>query len=185
MSGAQFRHRRAENITKHVVDALPVPSLRWDRRREAGETRRVEAMKTLIAAAVLTFALTGIAGAHDRYGEKPLDANTADSFQASAASVRSEMRPGGRYAFVSTAERARIDAALADIDKVYAGHGGLDGQDAKVRVFNDQELVNAILERRGERTICSNSVATGSLVRVTKCATYAHESGNRDASLRD
>jgi|SRR5690349_1676947 hypothetical protein len=153
--------------------------------RDAGETRRVEAMKTLIAAAVLTMALAAVAGAHEPYGEKPLDANTAQTFQTSAASVRSEMRPGGRYAFVSPAERARIDAALSDIDKVYAEHGGLDGQDSKVRVFNDQELVNAILERRDERTICSNAVATGSLVRVTKCATYAHEFGTRDASLRD
>jgi hypothetical protein len=148
-------------------------------------TRRVEAMKTLIAAAVLTLAFAGTAGAQDSYGQKPLDANTAQSFQASAAGIRSEMRPGGRYAFVNPAERARIDAALADIDKVYAGRGGLEGQDAKVRVFNDQELVNAILERRDVRTICSNEVATGSLVRVTKCATYAHESGGRDASLRD
>ena len=142
-------------------------------------------MKTLIAAAVLTMALAAVAGAHEPYGEKPLDANTAQTFQSSAAGIRSEMRPGGRYAFVNPAERARIDAALADIDKVYAEHGALEGQDAKVRVFNDQELVNAILERRAVRTICANEVATGSLVRVTKCATYAHESGGRDASLRD
>ena len=142
-------------------------------------------MKTLIAAAVLTMALAGVAGAHDAYGEKPLDANTAQTFQSSAAGIRSEMRPGGRYAFVNPAERARIDAALADIDKVYAEHGALEGQDAKVRVFNDQELVNAILERRAVRTICANEVATGSLVRVTKCASYAVELGVRDASLRD
>ncbi|HKP65785.1 MAG TPA: hypothetical protein VJX31_04100 [Casimicrobiaceae bacterium] len=142
-------------------------------------------MKTLIAGAVLTIGLAGTAGAHEQYAQKPLDANTAQAFQSSAASVRSEMRPGGRYAFVTPAERTRVDTALADIDKVYAERGGLESQDAKVRVFNDQDLVNAILERRGERTICSNEVATGSLVRVTKCATYAHELGTRDASLRD
>jgi len=81
-------------------------------------------MKTLIAAAVITIGLAGTAGAHEPYGEKPLDANTAQTFQSSAAGVRSEMRPGGRYAFVNPAERARIDAALTDIDKVYAEHGG-------------------------------------------------------------
>jgi hypothetical protein len=154
--------------------------------RGAGEMRRAEAMKTLIAAATLSIALAGIAGANEPYGEKPLDANTAQTFQSTAAGVRSEMRPGGRYAFVNTTERARVDAALSDIDKVYAerGDGRMD-QDAKVRVFNDQELVNSILERRPDRTICSNEVATGSLVRVTKCATYAVELGVRDASLRD
>lgn len=144
-------------------------------------------MKNLIAAAAtLSIALAGIAGANESYGEKPLDANTAQTFQTSAASVRSEMRPGGRYGFVNTAERARVDAALADIDKVYAERGGgLTDQDAKVRVYNDQELVNSILEQRASRTICANEVATGSLVRVTKCATYAVELGERDASLRD
>ncbi|HEY4137402.1 MAG TPA: hypothetical protein VGN65_03025 [Casimicrobiaceae bacterium] len=142
-------------------------------------------MKTLIAAIVLSAGLSGVAGANEPGGEKPLDANTAQTFQTSAASVRSEMRPGGRFAFVSPAEHARVDAALSDIDKAYAERDGRVDQDTKVRVFNDQELVNSILERRDDRMICSNEVATGSLVRTTKCATYAHELGSRDASLRD
>jgi len=84
---------------------------------------------------------------------------------------------------VTPAEHARVDTALSDIDKAYAD-ARID-QDTKVRVFNDQELVNSILERRDERMICANEVSTGSHVRVTKCATYAHEAGRRDASLRD
>ena len=140
-------------------------------------------MKTLTAATVLSIALSGAAGAGEPGGAKPLDANTPQTFQTSAASVRAEIRPGGLYAFVTSAEHARIDTALADIDKTYA-EARID-QDAKVRIFNDQELVNSILERRDERMICANEVATGSLVRVTKCATYAHEAGRRDASLRD
>jgi len=140
-------------------------------------------MKTLIAAIVLTMGLTAVAGASEPGGTKPLDANTPQTFQTTAASVRAEMRPGGRYAFVTPAEHARVDTALSDIDKAYAD-ARID-QDTKVRVFNDQELVNSILERRDERMICANEVSTGSHVRVTKCATYAHEAGRRDASLRD
>src|SRR3954465_11313235 len=104
-------------------------------------------MKALMisSAIVLSIACSGVAGANEPYGEKPLDANTSQTFQTSAASVRREMQPGGRYAFVRAAERARVDAALRDIDRVYAEPGALGGQDAKVRVFNDQELVNAIL----------------------------------------
>src|SRR5690348_3638820 len=142
-------------------------------------------MKTLIAAATLSIALAGIAGANEPNSEKPLDANTAQTFQTSAAGVRSEMRPGGRYAFVSAAERTRVETALGDIDKAYAERDGRLDQDTKVRVFNDQELVNSILERRGDRMICANEVATGSLVRQTRCATYAHDLGRRGASPRD
>lgn len=140
-------------------------------------------MKTLIAGTVLMIGLAGAAGASEPGGVKPLDANTPQTFQTTAANVRTEMRPGGRYAFVTPAEHSRVDLALSDIDKAYA-EARID-QDTKVRVFNDQELVNSILERRDERMICANEVATGSHVRVTKCATYAQEAGRRDASLRD
>jgi len=53
-------------------------------------------MKTLIAAIVLTMGLTAVAGASEPGGTKPLDANTPQTFQTTAASVRAEMRPGGR-----------------------------------------------------------------------------------------
>jgi hypothetical protein len=140
-------------------------------------------MKTLISSAIfLSIALSGVAGANEPYDEKPLDANTAQTFQTSAASVRSELRPGGRYAFVNPAERAQIDAALSDIDMVYST--GLMGQDAKVRVFNDQELVNSILEQRGDRLVCANEVSTGSLVRETKCHTIAQELAIPRGSMR-
>lgn len=140
-------------------------------------------MKALISSAiVLSIAFSGVAGANESYGDKPLDANTAQTFQTSADSVRREMQPGGRYAFVNPAERAKIDAALSDIDKVYST-GRMD-QDTKVRVFNDQELVNSILEQRGNRLVCAHEVSTGSLVRVTKCHTYAQELAPQRGNLR-
>lgn len=140
-------------------------------------------MKALISSAiVLAIAFSGVAGANDTYGDKPLDANTAQTFQTTADSVRREMQPGGRYASVNPADRAKIDAALSDIDKVYST-GRMD-QDTKVRVFNDQELVNSILERRSDRLVCANEVSTGSLVRVTRCHTYAQEVVTRHDSLR-
>ena len=140
-------------------------------------------MKALISSAiVLSIAFSGVAGANEHYGEKPLDANTAQTFQASAASVRRDMQAGGRYAFVNPTERAKVDAALSDIDRIYSS-GRLD-QDTKVRVFNDQELVNSILEQRGDRLVCANEVSTGSLVRVTRCHTYAQEVTAQHTSLR-
>jgi len=74
-------------------------------------------MKTLIAGTVLIIGLAGAAGASEPGGMKPLDANTPQTFQTSAANVRAEMRPGGRYAFVTPAEHARVDTALSDSSK--------------------------------------------------------------------
>ena len=49
-------------------------------------------------------------------------------------------------------------------------------QDAKVQLFNDQEVVNSILTKRDrDRVICTNKAPIGSHIRQTTCHTYAQE----------
>ncbi len=49
-------------------------------------------------------------------------------------------------------------------------------QDAKVRLFNNQEIVNSILTKRDrDRVICTNQAPIGSHIPVTSCHTYAQE----------
>lgn len=136
-------------------------------------------MKTPIAAAVvLSFALCALAGAQENYKEKAFNADTADRFEATAESVRKEMEPGGRYQYVKAAERTKVDVALSDMSALFAEHHSVAemNQDTKVHLFNDQELVNAILHQRdGDRVICKNESPIGSHRAVTKCRTYAQE----------
>ena len=141
----------------------------------------------MIRAAALAVLLISATSAFAKQDDINKIALAEGDFAAQRAQIEADLADGKTYAEISRNDRAKVRESLDRIGATLAGVESIDAlnPDAKARVFNDQELVNAILERRDVRTICSNEVATGSLVRVTKCATYAHESGGRDASLRD
>lgn len=94
-----------------------------------------------------------------------------------------EMRAGGRFEYVSAAERARIDAALARIGAVLEGKRTLAElrDPERVAVFNAQEEVNGILARRDrERLVCEHRKTVGSHRKTTVCETY----GERMARIK-
>jgi hypothetical protein len=136
-------------------------------------------MKTLIAAAIAaSIAVCGVAVAKESYHEKTFNADTAEKFDATAEYVRKEMEKGGRYQYVKPEERKKIDTALGDMSKLFAENGSVAAmnQDTKVKLFNDQEVVNSILQQRdGDRVICTNQAPIGSHIPVTSCHTYAQE----------
>ena len=145
-------------------------------------------MKKLIAAAIAaSIAFCGAAGAKESYHEKAFNADTAEKFNATAESVRKEMESGGRYQYVKPEERKKIDAALDDMTKLFAENGSVAAmnQDTKVKLFNDQEVVNSILQQRdGDRVICKNEAPLGSHIPVTSCHTYAQEVEAREGARK-
>jgi hypothetical protein len=136
-------------------------------------------MKILIAAAVAaSVAFCGVAGAKENYKEKAFNADSRDKFEAVATDVRKEMEPGGRYQYVRPDERKKIDTALTEMTAIFAANDSVAAmnQDTKIKLFNDQETVNSILQQRdGERVICKNEAPVGSHIPVTSCHTYAQE----------
>ena len=143
-------------------------------------------MKTLIAAAIAaSIAICGVAGAKENYKEKALNADSKDKFDALAESVRKEMESGGRYQYVKPDERVKIDTALTEMSALFATNPSVQamGQDTKIKLFNDQETVNSILQQRdGDRVICKNEAPIGSHIPVTTCHTYAQEVEARDGA---
>ena len=90
--------------------------------------------------------------------------------------LETEMRTGGRFEYVTLAERARIDGALQRMGEVMHGKRGLGelSERERVAVFNAQEEINGILTKRdGERLICANKQMVGSHRKFTVCETYA------------
>lgn len=137
----------------------------------------------LVALALVLAALPAVA--KENYHEKTLNADTREKFQAVAESVRNEMQPGGRYEYVKTQERATIERSLAEMDALFAATGGVENmkQDDKVKLFNEQEIVNSILTRRDrDRVICEDKPKLGSHVRTTNCHTYGQEEEARRGS---
>jgi hypothetical protein len=136
-------------------------------------------MKIVVAAAIAaSVAFCGVAGAKENYKEKAFNADSKDKFEAVAADVRKEMEEGGRYQYVKPDERTKIDAALTEMTAIFAANDSVASmnQDTKIKLFNDQETVNSILQQRdGERVICKKEAPVGSHIPVTSCHTYAQE----------
>jgi hypothetical protein len=128
---------------------------------------------TFIAAALIL--LAGPAAAKENYHETTFNADTPEKFKAVAEDVRKEMEPGGRYDQVKAKERVTIERALTEMEGLFEATGGVANmkQDDKVKLFNDQEVVNSILTKRdNDRVICEDAPKLGSHVRSTNCHTY-------------
>lgn len=126
------------------------------------------------------------AAGHAAGTELTVKAATRDDLTATADAVRKQMVPGGRYEFVSPAERSQVETTLADMDATFDRSGGsvaTMNQDAKIQLYNDQETVNAILTKRdADRRICKSVAPTGSLIPKTSCHTYGEiEKSQRDS----
>ena len=117
--------------------------------------------------------------------EPAVKAASKDDLIAASAAVHKQMVPGGRYEFVTPAERDVVDAKLGDMQSLFDKYGTVAtmNQDSKIQLFNDQESVNAILTNRdGDRRICKSVAPTGSLIPKTTCHTYGEiERSHRDS----
>jgi hypothetical protein len=145
-------------------------------------------MKMLIAVAVAAgVAFCGAAGAKENSREKAFNADSRDKFEAVAADVRRQMESGGRYQYVKPEERTKVDTALAEMSTIFAANESVASmpEETKIKLFNDQEVVNSILTQRdGERVICKKEAPVGSHIPITSCHTYAQEVEARDGTRK-
>jgi len=103
---------------------------------------------------------------------KPFDISTPQSFQSQAAMVRAGLNPGGEYAFLSTQDRARIEAQITAMDSLFSRYGNIDamGGAQRVDLYNAQESVNRILTRgRAGDIRCAWAPQIGSHIPRTQC----------------
>lgn len=144
-------------------------------------------MKSAFAIAIVLATLLQPAVAKENYHEKKINAQTKETFADVMQTTQREMAPGGKYEFVQAKERVQIDRSLADMTKLFDEYGTVAAmtQDAKVQLYNDQEVVNSILTKRDrDRVICTNQAPIGSHIPVTQCHTYAQEVEARDGTKK-
>jgi len=107
--------------------------------------------------------------------DKPLVAQSLDSFNAEATKIRDGMKADGTYSHITPSDRGRVEARLDEIQKLlsaHAGQGDLNTSD-KVHLVNVQEEVNGILKHNdNNRLVCEHVAPVGSHVPVTTCRTY-------------
>jgi hypothetical protein len=136
-------------------------------------------MKTVLALAVaLSVVVLTPCSAKENYHEKQVNAETKEAFADISQNVRRQMDEGGKYEFVPVDERTKIDKSFTEMTALFDQYGTVSAmnQDAKVKLFNDQEVVNSILTKRDrDRVICTNKAPVGSHIPHTSCHTYAQE----------
>ena len=144
-------------------------------------------MKMYFALAALACALTvaHAAGTRSAVVDKPLVAQTLDSFLQEAANIREQMHSGGVYGFIKSADRDRVETRLDQMQKLLQAHaqeGDLPRAD-KVALVNAQEEVNGILRHNDKnRLVCESRAPVGSNIPVTTCRTFGEiEDQRRDA----
>lgn len=123
--------------------------------------------------------------------EKKLDpalqAVTKEKFDDQAAAIRQQMKPGGRWEFVDTDERAQVNSRLDEIASLLATTASADAlsRTDKGRLLEAQEDVNAVLTKKdGRRLICQQVTPTGSNRKQKQCSTFAQrERERRDARM--
>ena len=108
--------------------------------------------------------------------ETIINASDKVSFAAGVAQVKGEMAPGGGFEYLDSLERNQVNTRLNDMQALYDKFDTVQQMDqtSKVRLFDDQEAVNATLTRRdGTRLVCTNDAPIGSHIPRTVCHPYS------------
>ena len=132
----------------------------------------------ILSAAIAAVLLTGTAAfGKDKYPFAPdLDKQNVATFDLQAAKVRQEMDKGGRYERINDEDRARVEDGLNFMHELIVSNGTVAAmkEDDRIRLFNRQERINALLTHSdNQRIICEKSYQAGSLFKLTTCKSVA------------
>lgn len=140
-------------------------------------------MKISILPLVFCSLLSTAAIANDK-GESVVD--LAIPFAAQAQQIRADLG-GETYGEITQDDKRKVNDALQRLDAALAG--GVDinslNEAEKVRVFNDQELINTVLmkARADSRVVCKREKTVGSHRAVSQCLTVAERRRLREESF--
>ncbi|WP_313220710.1 hypothetical protein [Pseudoxanthomonas mexicana] len=111
------------------------------------------------------------------------------SFEEQRVAILYDLDGGKVYSEITPEERSKVKEALARISGALQSSSGVQGMtdEAKARVFNDQELINSILTRAGEdsRLVCTREKVVGSHRPTTQCLTVAERRRIRENDQRN
>lgn len=132
-------------------------------------------MSKLFCAIACLLVAAGAYAADDQVLAKPLVAQTLTGFEQEAKEIRAGMQPGGRYEFLKTDDKNRVEARLASMQSLlqrHADQNDLNSND-KIILANAQEEVNAVLKHSdSNRLVCESRAPIGSHLPVKTCRTY-------------
>ena len=136
---------------------------------------------------IITLILAPALG-HAGQGKPRIDLSVA-SYAEQKAEVEAALADGATYAEIDSMKRREVAGALDRIAAVLEATGDVGGLTAeqKVKVFNDQELINTILTRAGEdsRIVCRREIKVGTRFAKETCSSVAERRRIRETAQSD
>jgi hypothetical protein len=131
----------------------------------------------LLAVALSRIALAAVGGQIEegKVAEKPVLADTPDSFAQQQNWIENEMRTGGRYEYARPADKQRVKVLLDQMASLLQRAGSVAAMDHATRIdlFNEQEEVNGLLKHNdANRLVCESRAPVGSHIPITHCHTF-------------
>lgn len=144
-------------------------------------------MKRLTLAAMTVALLMGSSLAQARTKGEVFQAGKPLSEQIQRIEI--EMNDGQTYSELRLEDRSRVREALGRMRGTLEQHSdqGAIPDQAKAALFNDQQVVNAVLTqaREDSRLICRREKAIGSNLATTQCQTVAERERAKDKAQKD
>jgi len=110
--------------------------------------------------------------------------NVEAPFQEQHQRILSELAAGEKYSEISQQEQQDVRSALNRIAQQIESAGSVDAlsTEQRLRLFNDQELINTILTRAGEdsRMVCKREKSVSTRISSTQCLTVAQRRKMRE-----
>ena len=123
----------------------------------------------------------------DQVIEKRVAADTPEKFQQTAADIRKDMSPGGRYELMRSDEKAKAENDLDAIMKMLQESGSVSAMkhEQQVQLFNVQENLNGLLTHSDRnRLVCEKNAAMGTHIQTTTCKTVGDIERERTSSRK-
>jgi hypothetical protein len=135
--------------------------------------------KTMLLA--LLFAVPGVTFAADA----ALDV-AAQPFSAQRAQIEADLSDGKTYAEIAPEDRRTVNSSLERMTELLGGAHDANalGEDARMALFNEQEVVNTILTRAraDSRVVCRKRAPVGTRFAQAKCESVADARRKREES---
>ncbi|HOX70455.1 MAG: hypothetical protein WAS23_05105 [Dokdonella sp.] len=142
---------------------------------------------TLVALALVLFASPLAAKKPEEKAVAAVSADTAEKFAVVVERIRSQMAPGKRYEFLSTADRESVNLSFDKMSAMLTASGSVGAmpEDDRLRLFNEQEKVNGLLAKNADdRLICTHVAPVGSHLPVKQCRTAREVADSRSKARR-
>jgi len=144
----------------------------------------------MLRSALITFAFSTIFASASVFANQAftLSATSAEEFRQQSRELQEQMRPGGKYANLSSADQIRVTRQLERLQELYDNRaaGKSFKRTDEVKLVNATEEINAVLTGNDDdRLVCEQERKLGTNRTQKVCMTVAERKARNEEARKD